>query len=58
MTLNKMIIHEIHENTRTKPGNFFSMEFDLMGGLLNECIPLLFFAPFVFFVDEILKGSL
>jgi len=72
MILDKTDAHKIHEKTRTKPKNFFPMKFNLMGESLNECNLLLSFVPlrafalrlnaclprFVFFVDDILKGSL
>ncbi|MCR4305331.1 MAG: hypothetical protein NUV63_14105 [Gallionella sp.] len=52
MTLERTIVHEIHEKTRTKPKNYLSMRLSLMGESLNECNRLLSFVPFVFFVDD------
>ena len=53
MNLEKAVVHEIHERTRTKPNNFLSLKLNLMGESKNECNSLLFFVPFVFFVDEL-----
>jgi hypothetical protein len=52
MKLENAVVHEMHESARTKPKNFRSMKFNLMGESPKECNPLLFFVPFVHFVDE------
>lgn len=53
MNLEKTLVHEIHEKTRTKPKSSIFMMFNPMGESPNENNPLLFFVSFMLFVDEL-----